>query len=61
MPLSTVVKFPPRKRPFGPTAMALTEPFAFALKVWMGAPVVPSTAATRACVLPPTVPNVPPR
>ena len=39
----------------------MTSPFVLALKAAIGAPVVASTAATRACVLPPTVPNVPPR
>jgi hypothetical protein len=59
--LSAVVNAPPRKSPVGPTASAFTEPFVFALKVWIGAPVVASTAATRACVLPCVVPKVPPR
>ncbi len=44
-----------------PTASDMTSALAFPLNVAIGAPVVASTAAMRVCVLPPTVPNVPPR
>ena len=56
-----VVKVPPAYRPVGPTASDMTSALAFPLKVAIGAPLVASTAAMRVCVLPPTVPNVPPR
>ena len=45
----------------GPTASDMTSALALPLNVAIGAPVVASTAAMRVCVLPPTVPNVPPR
>ena len=44
-----------------PTASDMTSALAFALNAAIGVPLVASTAARRVWVLPPTVPNVPPR